>query len=478
MIPAIVYHVCTGLATLIALVDWRIGLILCIIFDGIRDPIRKITPEYPVIITLTIVGLWLATFLGACLKQSDRLRLAREFYPQSRMVGWSLVCALIPAAAVSLVSYQDGWIFAAIGVISYSFPIVGLTVGIAYLRSARDVMRPMAWYCLINGVIMIGAYLEHKQYPIQGLRGMNVLWVRHQWGYHIDLICGFYRSPDLLGLHAAHVIMFTTLILMRSRSRLRWIWLPLDLYAAWCLLICGRRKMIVMPFVFFAVVLYRGLKQGRAMFALKAGTVIAVVSLLFVAFFPADLFQDYLRFAETSQSEGLDRISRSGVGGFFESIRQAGVLGNGLGTSTQGGSQIARHSARTWQEDGISRIGAEFGVPGSIAIMIALFGVGAIVWKAIRCLPQDSRASALQHDLLGILAANASSFIISHQAFSGDPSAIAIASLMLGFVLAIPLLGEEAKRQAAEQARLAARRAAAIAPANPVVDPLQASGTA
>ncbi len=173
----------------------------------------------------------------------------------------------------------------------------------------------MVWYCLANGAIMSGVYLEYKHTPLLGLGGMGVRWVRHQTGYMIELICGFYRSPDLLGLHASHVFMFTAILLMRSRSKLRWIWIPLTLYAAWCLLICGRRKMIVMPFVFLLFVLFRGLKEGRGMFALKAGAVLTAGALLAVAFFPANTFKNYLRYAETSRTESYNRLSRGGSAG-------------------------------------------------------------------------------------------------------------------------------------------------------------------
>ena len=462
---AIIYHIVFGFATLISMINWRYGVILCVLFDGIRDPVRKVTPGYPVIITLTIAAIWMTTFLGACMHEPQRIRLARQFYPQSRTVGWCLACALVPAAIVSLVSYADGWILATIGLISYLFPIVGLTVGIAYVRSGRDMLVPLAWYCLANGIIMIGALLEFKHYPILGLKGMGVYWVRHQLGYMIDLICGFYRSPDLLGLHAAHVLMFTTIIMMRARTHARWLWFPLAMYAAWCVLICGRRKMIVMPFIFFAIIIFQGLRRGRMSFVVKAGAATAVVAAFAVAFFPSETVTNYIRYAETSKTESWDRFSQSSGGGLIESIRQAGILGYGLGTATQGGTRLATHGHRTWQEDGISRLGAEFGVPGTIFIFCALIGLARSVWKAIRALPIDSRASAMQFDFLAVAAANAGSFVVSHQAYSGDPSSIAIATMCLGYVLAIPLLGEEARTEAA-------RRARSRATSSPVVQPV------
>jgi hypothetical protein len=472
---AIIYHIVFGLSSLIALIDWRIGVILCMMFDSIRDPVRKITPEYPLVITLTIAGLWVATFMGALMNSRPRLRLASEFYPQNRIIWWSLVCALIPAALVSLVSYSDGWLLAAIGIVSYTFPIVGVVVGLAYVRRGRDMLVPLVWYCLTNGVILVGAYLEFMEYPYVGLRGMGVHWVRHQWGYSIKLISGYYRSPDLLGLHAAHVLMFTTILMMRSRTHFRWIWAPLCLYSSWCLLICGRRKMIVMPLFFFLMVLIQGIRSGRTTFAVKAGAAMAVVAALLVAFFPSNTASDYMRFAETSKSESWDRLSQTGFGGFFITLQQSGILGHGLGTATQGGRQVATHTARTWQEDGITRIAAEFGLPGSFFVFCALYGLGRCMWKAIRVMPGRSHAANLQIDFLGVVAANAASFAISHQAYSGDPSAIAIASMCLGFVLAVPLLGEEAREAAILQNQ--ARNAPLVTPAPALREPASPGST-
>ncbi len=260
---------------------------------------------------------------------------------------------------------------ATIGGISYLFPIVGLAVGMAYVRSGRDLFVPLVWYCLANGIIMIGAVLEFLHYPIAGLRGMGVHWIRHQTGYMIDLVSGFYRSPDLLGLHASHVLMFTAIIMMRARSPVRWLWFPLTFFAAWCLLISGRRKMIVMPFFFFAVVLFHGVLRGRLTFLFKAGVAAAVVAGLAYMFFPGEGTSDYVKYAETSKAEGWERFVSSGPGGYFEAIRQAGILGYGLGTATQGNGQLASHTARVWSEDGISRLAVEFGIPGTIFVVCA-----------------------------------------------------------------------------------------------------------
>ena len=40
-----------------AMQDWRRGIYLCLVFDAIRDPVRKLTDEKPVAITLAASAL-------------------------------------------------------------------------------------------------------------------------------------------------------------------------------------------------------------------------------------------------------------------------------------------------------------------------------------------------------------------------------------------------------------------------------------
>lgn len=107
----LVYYILYVLAGLVSLASWRTGVIACMIFDAIRNPFRKVTPDYPIAITISVAGLWLATFIGACQSEPERLRLARRFYPQTRRVGWSIVLALIPArsSASSVIRMAGYW---------------------------------------------------------------------------------------------------------------------------------------------------------------------------------------------------------------------------------------------------------------------------------------------------------------------------------------------------------------------------------
>jgi hypothetical protein len=94
---------------------------------------------------------------------------------------------------------------------------------------------------------------------------------------------------------------------------------------------------------------------------------------------------------------------------------------------------------RAWQEDGISRVFAEMGVFGAILVTLALFFGLKTCRRALRSVPPDNRIADLQMGLAGIVAASAASFVISHQAFSGDPCSMLFVAFLLGVMLSAPL---------------------------------------
>src|SRR5579863_3566160 len=251
-----------GLAAAVmwAILDWRRGIYLCLVFDTIRDPIRKLTDEKPVVITLAACALWIAVLLGASHRLGPRLFTLTRQMPPLRNAFILMMCAMIPAATVSLANYEGGWKVASIGLLSYAVPMLGVVIGYHYMRRSNDLVPLMGFYCVLNGVFLSSALFEFLKWDIPGLGGINFIWIRHRGGGlgAVELICGFYRSPDLMGLHAANVAMFATMLTIRRESRFKWLWLALVLWGSFCLLLSGRRKMIGMLLVFGIV--YLGLR--------------------------------------------------------------------------------------------------------------------------------------------------------------------------------------------------------------------------
>ena len=432
------------LSCVFALADWRRAIYLGILIDVLRDPVRKLLPGQPVIITLSGVVVWLVIVFMVVISRQDQLRLMYRKYPQLQKAVYLLLFALVPAAGISVISYPRGWLVAAIGGASYLIPTFGVLTGFALLRKEADVTRIMVWYVIVNSVMLIGVPLEFYDMPYPALGGIDHDWIRYRTGYIVDLMCGWYRSPDIMGLHAAHVIMFSMLLAIRPQSRARAAWLLPVLWAGFCLLVSGRRKMVGIPLVFVAVFLllgmaYRVTRVGRLSGFVAVATLTALALSLFV--WSPDESAEYTDFAGSLFTEGVQRGNAIIVGSTMSTLRQSGVIGAGLGTATQGryyaGLQSAQH-AKGWQEDGISRLFQEFGVPGVILLICSIWLLLSAVMRAMRSIPPRDNAILMQLGLVSVIAGDAASFVISHQQFSGDPVNALFVTLMIGMVLRFP----------------------------------------
>jgi hypothetical protein len=474
------YYFCVFLAAAVALYDWRKGIYFCIVLDALRDPVRKLSPDQSVVVTVVVGLVWGAVFVGALVREQDRLTAFFRAYPRLRLALVLLVAGLLPGAAMSLISYAGGWKLAAAGLVSYLAPVLGIAVGYCFARDLRDVWRLLSLYCVVNAVALSGAALEFCNVSLPGLGGIGIDWLRTRAGADaVDLICGFYRSPDVLGLHAAQTAMFAGVLAVRERGRGRAGWIAVIVWAGVCLLLSGRRKMIAMPILFAAV--YLCLAWRRLPARAKAWS-LATAAVSVLAFAGAvswsGIGPQYTDYARSTVGDGFERFSHNSLGGTITTLRQAGPLGYGLGTATQGAYHLAAHGLNTWQEDGVSRFFAEAGVPGTVLIAISMWLLFSTSWRVVRRGPHgagDHRR--LQACLAGIVLANGASFAISHQAYSGDPSTVMLVAMCLGLLLSGPVLASRAPRRA-PASRLAVpagvhrvRRPSAHLPVHPVARP-------
>ena len=306
-----IYYALVAVAFFLALSNWRAGLYACVFFDGLRDPIRKLCADQPVTITVAPVVIWLGIFL--CILSSHRHELLawlRRDAPKLRVAIQCLVIALIPGAAISIAFYYNGYLLAAIGAVSYLAPLMGLAIGFVFARGEHDVKRLMACYAVVNSIMLIGATLEYGGSNMPGLGGMSMDWIRQMHGLHVDLIAGFYRSPDILGLHAAHVVVFSAVLALRAKGPGRLGWSTLAIWGGTCLLLAGRRKMIAIPFFFVAcyliLSLWRGFQVSRGA-AILVGFATLVTAATLGLMREADVSSEYTDYASTLITRGSTR---------------------------------------------------------------------------------------------------------------------------------------------------------------------------
>lgn len=444
-----VYFAALGLACLLALSNWRQAVYAAILLDFLRDPVRKLDPNEPVLITVSILGLWGMITLSAWNQSQGSIR---EFLAENPKLFNSfrlLVFATLPGVAISMAFYAEGYKLVALGMVSYLAPSAGVLLGILFAAQPNDITKLLRFYCLVNGLALIGVLLQYYDYDTPALGGLRgVHWIRFSGTEIVDLIAGFYRSPDIMGLHAAQMVMFSMVLTIHSRQGFSPGWILLALFGGLCLLLSGRRKMLGMPLVFmatFALFCYlRGMRRFQFILVPIIGVAIALGGTYLIA---TDEFvgDEYTNYASTLFTEGAERSQEIVIGSVVGTLTQTGILGGGIGSATQGayhirGGQVTGELRVGWQEDGVSRLFRELGLVGVFFVVLSgLSLIGAIVDSVRRLEPEDP-LSYLQSALLAVVVANLASFIISHQQYSGDPPSALIVLFVLGMALSLPTI--------------------------------------
>jgi hypothetical protein len=428
-------------SSFIALTDWRKGLFLLIVAGLLQDPIRKMIPGAPGYMVLSFVPIWLA--ICAAVLFSSRQAWARFLLAQPqvanaiRWVGFSLALALV----VLLLNYGFGALpVGIIGLIGYLFPILAIAVGYYFVRRPGDLIRFMKFYSILTALMLAGGVIEYWDlfpgWPAVGTDVLGTIWFRQYPGHIVYMISGFFRSPDLMGWHAALLVMFSILMSFRARNPMEKLaWLILTVWGATNLLISGRNKMIFMPAVFIAVVGILNLYKGSAGRVIQVGMVALIsVGLVLAVNSQLDLDNEFLLYTQRGATDATERVAVGGLGSVWVTYRQSGFFGEGLGSASTGARYGGSRGIRTWQESGPSKLMVELGVIGFISVILFAAALFQSFWRQLRRTPANLPELQLYIGLLGITAANAASFVVSHQAF-GDPFLVTLTGLLLGISL-------------------------------------------
>jgi hypothetical protein len=434
-----------GLACVTALGNWRLAIYFCLMIDALRDPVRKLLPEQPVWATFLGIIPWGVMILRAFSAEQPELLAAFSRYPKLSSVIFCLMTALVPGFVLSCLTYENGHLIAAVGSLSYLGPFLGIGMGYLFVRSERMLTSFLAAYVVINGVALTGAFLEFFAVDVPGLGGIRMDWIRYRDGYIVDLISGFYRSPDVMGLHAAHVMVFAAILALRSRGLIGLFWLLMIVWGGAGVLLCGRRKMILIPLVFIVCYAVMNYFIGSSK---KISVVVIGGACLFIGVVGSLLttlpeWAEYTEYASTTVSEAPDRVSNNVIGGMFETLRQTGMIGAGLGTATQGRYYVATTKggySRGWQEDGLSRIVLELGLPGFLLMIMTACLMAGVFLSAIRLTAGSSSIRDWQAMFAAVVLGNVASFIASHQQYSGDPISALLVTFIGGAILGMPRL--------------------------------------
>lgn len=423
----------------LAVARWRLGVFLFVLTAMLQEPVRKLVPGVPVYLVLTPLSVWLGMLIGAW-RAGDLATVAfRQTFPRVWLLLVVYVLTLVIPAFLSLTYGPGSWKFTLLGVMTQGGMLGSLFMGYAFARRQGDVARLLQWYCLLSAVMMSGGLMERLGVGMaSGVIGVGMFgtdWVTYRMGEGLHMMSGFFRSPDVMGWHAATLVMFGAVLSLRSDSWRRIGWGVVAGWGGVALMFCARRKMMSMIPVFagviFAVYAVQG-HFGRLMRLLFVGGIlVGVGSYLYLQ---AGADRDLERFYMTTIGEMPERVHAHGIASVVETVRQGGVFGYGLGMAVQGSHNISGDKPRIWQESGPSMLAAELGVPGLIVFILLLCGVLVEGYRALRN-SSETPEYPLLVGIAGVVAANLSVGVVSSQIF-GDPFIGCFFPFLAGIVLA------------------------------------------
>ena len=422
----------------VAFFNWRWGVVAAIVVGMAQDPLRKVIPGTPAFLAMGSIPVWMATLAAAAYRRQLSVRDFFSTFP--RLALWIRVFALyLVIPATNSVTWGAGtWKITLLGLFVYTASFLALVAGWRYPVRRGDAWRLLGFYAVITAVFLAGGPLDSwgwsERYPFIGTTTMGHLWLTHRTQAAVFMLAGFFRSPDIMGWHAALVFMVAVIMAFRARGAARAAWIALAVWGLLNVWLCGRRKMLAMLPVFLGcyVFLISRFKSVRRLVA-GVGTVLLIAGLGWYFIMALEQDQAVERFYLTTLTEAGGRVQEHGYRSIFSTVSQAGFWGYGLGMSQQGIHNIEAEKPRVWQESGPPKLVAELGVPGAILFLIMGGVLIATAYQVVRLVRRDEDFYILA-GMLSVLAANMASGIVSAQIF-GDPLVALLLSFLIGLLL-------------------------------------------
>jgi hypothetical protein len=462
-----------------AFANWRLGLLLCLATAILQDPLRKLTPDQPVLFVVFVGVVFGGAYLGA-LARGVPLSLHGMFRRGRQLVmPFSLLALLIVVQAFNSYVRFSNPMITLTGLLTYVVPL--FSTAFAYQLACRRgefcINQFLAWYIVCIAVALTTVCLEFAGYdwPMLGQVGKNLVIYDQYTGLAMYSFSGSFRASEIAAWHAMAAASFVLLINLQRATVMR----MLAAIAAAVLLIglgvlTGRRKIVVefATFVSTYFILWIVFKKGAGKLAVIACISAALIGYGWLAaelregvseqkgaelssYTVSSSYSAYIRRSQDVFQAVGSRFVELGIAPVMWAYGSYGFFGAGLGVGTQG-TQHFGGGGEGAAEGGLGKITLELGVPGLFIMGWVAISLVRYLWRIMRVASRHSqRIAQISFGLFSFLVANAAGFSVATQAY-GDLFILLILSWTLGFLLAIPVLVErEVRARAIVQGRTA-----------------------
>jgi hypothetical protein len=458
-----------ALPVFLAIAQWRLGLLLCLVTAIAQDPLRKLTPNQPVFFVAFVTVVFAGMCLGA-LARGVRLNpnIIFKRYRHFAMP-FSVFFLLIIVEAFNSYLRFGNPMLPLIGLLTYVMPLVSVVCiyQLVFRHGELRFNQFIKWYIGCIGVALATVYLEYSGYEwsVLGTVGQKLIVFDSVTGLILPSFAGLFRAPEIAAWHAMTAACFILLLtLSRGTSFARLLMaVAIALVFMGLGLLTGRRKIVVELAVFVSTyfILWTIFERGLGKLAMIAFTGVLLIGCLWLA---AEVREDnvperydreltsYTRYVEHSENAFAaipSRFVELGIAPVMWAYDQFGLFGAGLGVGTQGtqhfsgGEAVAGAGAA---EGGLGKITLEIGVPGLLVMGWIAISIFRLLWQILRFASRYSpRIARISYGLFSLLVANVAGFSVATQAY-GDLFILLILSWTLSFLFAIPVLVEREVR--------------------------------
>ncbi len=438
------YIIFAWISTFLGLVNYRFGLWLMLLVTLLGDPVRKLTPDNPVFISVCFVPIFCVVYLRFFfMSRSSGAKRIFYYYPQLKVgtlfylfcVAFAFLNAFIRnASALPLILYS---------LAQYLGIIVAAQAGYYFLRRSEDLISSVKFF-IFTELIFLVTVVPHfmglqSQWPVLKTMNFEGAYLQFHSGQPLEMLNGVFRSPEIMGWNAMMVVIGCIFLIARRRLNLfgTLFFSSTAVFGVFCILASGRRKFFLAVFIFILIFLFLIMKKNvkRMLKVLLALLVLFGIGWRYLE--SQEKLELYLRSAKSAYAATEERLTKNTIGSINWAIQRDGIFGAGLGASTQGGGHFREHiSEGAGIEAGPGKIFSELGVQGVLALFVLILSYLGSIFRVIgrrRFAGNDFVSAAF---LVALAATHLVSFGASHQIY-GDPFVAIMTGMTFGMVLAM-----------------------------------------
>jgi hypothetical protein len=463
----------------LTILDWRQGMLICVVVGVLQDPMRKMAPGQPVYYVLMVGVIFGIAWIRAALMRVPLGPTVIRGWRRNLKTPFTLFVIIVLAQALHSYVLYGSPLVPGIGLLVWLAPVpaVVLAYQFAMRRGLPGVRRLMTVYAIAVLAALTGVYLEYAGIQSRLLGEIGQGQVIYDLGTVLKAHSGFFRASEIAAWHTATVACFIFTLYLGKRPTLIRVAAALGLIAMLATLgvLTGRRKMLIEITIFITayIFLVAWLQRGMARVAMTIVIIGFVGYVGIVGFVAPDLVQDSFtkRMQVENAGQRLEGYALRGSSVFADlpkrvkdvgwqplvwSVETFGWLGAGLGAGSQGTNEIVEKKIgdRWGAEGGLGKAAMELGIPGLLVLLWLARALGHHLHEELTPLAKRSPEHArMAFGFLAFLIANAATFSVATQAYS-DLFILLILGWTLGFLFAMPTLAArqlEQKRSRAWQ---------------------------